>query len=195
MQRSRKARGRLHRRCMRLTVPSRTHAPTRMCTEQRVRRQCGPCLHVAWRMASHALSAHARSALHCDLGAAVQAESSQCRAALSHVVQSIECFAHRRVLKARSVRMRQRGSGACFTRMRGRGCCRIKYIPVCECATTAVPRRDASAARAQGLPAARSGGGCCSSVVCSRRRRDRRPMQCGRHHHFRRRPPPRLSCC
>ena len=96
-------------------------------------------------------------------------------------------------MEARSVRVRERGSGACFARMRRRGCCRIKYIPVCECATTAVPRRDASAARAQGLSAARSGGGCCSSVVCSRRRRDRRPIQCGRHHHFRRRPPPRLS--
>ncbi len=57
-------------------------------------------------------------------------------------------------MEARCVRGRERGSGACFTRMRGRGCCRIKYIRVCECATTPVPRRDASAARAQGLSAA-----------------------------------------
>jgi hypothetical protein len=77
-------------------------------------------------------------------------------------------------MEARCVRVRQRGSGACFTRMRGRGCCHIKCIPVCECATTAVPRRDASAARVQGLSAARSGG--CCSLVCSRRGRDRRPM-------------------
>ena len=64
-------------------------APSRARTGQRVPRLCGPCLHVAWRMASNALSAHARSALHCELGAAVQADSSQCRAALLHVAQSI----------------------------------------------------------------------------------------------------------
>jgi hypothetical protein len=172
-------------------------APARARTGQSMPRLCAPCLHVAWRMASHAFSADARSALHCGLGAAVAVQAAR------SAVLRFACGAANRMLRAPTCD----GSTLCaraparFGRVfHAHAWARVlpyqMYPSVRMCHyPRASPRRKRRARAGPPSGSERRRLLRVSGLLAPPTGPPTNAMQCARHHHFRRRPPPRLSCC